>query len=63
MKPSKDFSLSHGIGIATAFELGQELGYSMPKFVSICAVGIKDNTTFGEECAEAVKERISFIAK
>ncbi len=63
LKPSKDFPSSHGIGIATAFELGQELGYSMPKFVSIYAVNIKNNSTFGEDCTEAVKERIPFIAK
>ena len=63
LKPSKDFSSSHGIGIATAFELGQRLGYSMPKFVSIYAVNIKNNLTFGEECTEAVKKRIPFIVK
>jgi len=63
LKPSKDFSSSHGIGIATAFGLGQRLGYRMPKFVSIYAVNIKDNSTFGEECTEEVKERIPFIAK
>jgi len=63
LKPSKDFSSSHGIGIATAFELGQTMGYSMPKFVSIYAVNIKDNLTFGEECTEEIKERIPFIAK
>jgi len=63
LKPAKDFSSSHGIGIATAFELGQRMGYSMPKFVSIYAVNIKNNSTFGEECTEVVKERIPFIAK
>jgi len=63
LKPSKDFSSSHGIGIATAFELGQRRGYRMPKSVSIYAVNIKDNSTFGEECTEEVKERIPFIAK
>ena len=63
LKPSKDFLSSHGIGIATAFKLGQELEYSMPKFVSIYAVNIKDNLTFGEECTEALKERIPLIAK
>ena len=63
LKPSKDFPSSHGIGIATAFKLGQELGYSMPEFVSIYAVNIKNNSTFGEECTEAVKERIPFIVR
>ena len=63
LKPAKDFSSSHGIGIATAFELGQRLGYSMPKYTSIYAVEVKDNTTFGEKCTREVKERIPFIAK
>ena len=63
LKPAMDVSSSHGIGIATAFELGQRLGYRMPKFVSIYAVEIKDNTTFGEECTQEVRERISFITK
>ena len=63
LKPAKDFSSSHGIGIATAFKLGQRLGYSMPKYTSIYAVEIKDNTSFGEKCTREVKERIPFIAK
>ena len=63
LKPSKDFSSSHGIGIATAFELGQRLGYRMPKYTSIYAVEIKDNTTFGEKCTEEVEQRIPFIVK
>ncbi len=63
LKPAKDCSSSHGIGIATAFKLGQKLGYSMPKYTSIYAVEIKDNTTFGEKCTREVKERIPFIAK
>jgi len=63
LKPAKDLSSSHGIGIATAFELGQRLGYSMPKYTSIYAVEIKDNTSFGEKCTREVKERIPFIAK
>ncbi len=63
LKPSKDFSSSHGIGIATAFELGQKLGYRIPKYISIYAVEIKDNTTFSEECTEEVEQRIPFIVK
>jgi len=63
LQPSKDISSSHGIGIATAFGLGRRLGYKMPKLVSIYAVNIKDNLTFGEECTEEVKERIPPITK
>jgi len=63
LKPAKNFSSSHSIGIATAFELGKGLGYKMPKFVSIYAVGIKDNTTFGEKCTKEVEQRMLSIVK
>ena len=63
LKPTMDFSSSHGIGIATAFKLGEGLGYRMPKHVSIYAVEIRDNTTFGEKCTEEVEVRIPFIVR
>jgi len=63
LKPAKDFTSSHGLDIATAFQLGQRLGYRMPNFISIYAVDIRDNSTFGEECTEEVEERIPFITK
>jgi hydrogenase maturation protease len=63
LKPAMDFSSSHGIDIATAFKLGEGMGYKMPKFVSIYAVEMKDNTTFGERCTEEVEEKIPFIVK
>jgi hydrogenase maturation protease len=63
LKPAMDFSSSHGIDIATAFKLGQSLGYKMPESVSLYAVETKDNTTFGERCTEEVEEKIPFIAQ
>ena len=63
LKPSKDLSSSHGIGIATAFELGQMVGYSMPRQVSIYAVNVKDNTTFGEDCTQKIEQEIPSIAE
>lgn len=63
LKPAKDFSSSHGIGIITAFKLGQELGYSMPKYTTIYAIEVKDNTTFGEQCTKEIRERIPSITK
>jgi hydrogenase maturation protease len=63
LKSAADLSSSHGMDIATAFEIGRGLGYKMPGYVSIYAVEIKDNTTFGEGCTEEVKERIPFIAQ
>ena len=63
LKPAKDFPSSHGISIATALELGQRLGYKMPKYIRLYAVEIEDNTTFGENCTDEVEERIPFITK
>jgi hydrogenase maturation protease len=63
LKPAANLSSSHGIDIATAYEIGQGLGYKMPKYISIYAVEIEDNTTFGEECTGKVEGRIPFIAE
>jgi len=63
LKPAKDFSTSHGVDIATVFELGQKAGYSVPRDISIYAVEIKDNTTFGEECTDKIREKIPAIAR
>ncbi len=63
LKPPMYFSSSHGIDIATAVELGQRVGYRMPKYISLYAVEIKDNSTFGEECTEEIEKRIPFIIK
>lgn len=63
LKPSFYFPSSHGIDIATAFKLGKSLEHKMPIHISIYAVEIMDNTTFGEKCTEEVEGRIPFIAK
>jgi len=63
LKPAAYFSSTHGIDIATAFKLGESLGYKMPKHISLYAVEIRDNTTFGEECTEEIEKRIPFITK
>jgi hydrogenase maturation protease len=62
LKPAQDFSSTHGVDIATVLELGRRLGQRLPRHISIYAVEIDDNTTFGEECTEKVKARIPFIA-
>jgi hydrogenase maturation protease len=63
LKPGVSFSSSHGVDIATAFTLGEKLGYPMPRQVTIYAVEIRDNTTLGEECTQEVEERIPFIVR
>jgi hydrogenase maturation protease len=63
LKPRSEFSSSHGLDIATAFKLGERLGYQMPEQVSIYAVEVKDNTTFGEKCTLEVAQSIPFIIR
>ena len=63
LNPAADFSSSHGIDIATAFKIGKELRCQMPQRVSIYAIEVKNNTTFGEECTEELEKRIPLIAK
>ncbi len=63
LKPTANLSSSHSIDIATAYEIGRGLGYKMPEHISIYAVEIEDNTTFGEECTGGVEGRIPFITE
>ena len=63
LKPGVTLSSSHGVDIATAFSLGERLGYPMPRQVTIYAVEIADNTTFGEKCTQEVEERIPLIVR
>ncbi len=63
LKPTMDFTSSHGISIATALELGRMMGYKMPSCVSLYAVEIKDNVTFSENCTQEVEKRVPLITK
>jgi hydrogenase maturation protease len=63
LRPGLNLSSSHGVDIATAFTLGEKLGYPMPKQVTIYAVEIRDNTTFGERCTQEVEEKIPSIVR
>jgi len=63
LKPRSDFASFHGLDVATAFKLGEKLGYPMPGQVSIYAVEVKDNTTFGEKCTPEVEQSIPFIVR
>ncbi len=51
-------SASHGIDFVTAIRLGKKFGYKMPKQIDILAIEIEDNTSFNEECTQAVKDII-----
>lgn len=64
LKPSSDFPTgSHGIDIATAFELGRLAGYKMPEQVCLYAVEVADNETFGEDCTETIEAAMPSIVE
>ena len=63
LNPATDFSSSHGVDIATAFKIGRELRCQMPRYISIYAIEVENNTTFGEECTEELEKRIPLITK
>ncbi len=58
LKNRQTLGVSHGIDFATALKTGQKLGYTMPKRIAIFAIEIEDNTSFNEECTDAVKQSI-----
>lgn len=57
------FANSHGIDLAAAFDVGRGLGYQMPGVVSIYAVNVKDNSSFGEECSADIEREVTYIAR
>jgi hydrogenase maturation protease len=57
--PNADFTSSHGMDIATAFEVGRSVGCHMPQSVSIYAVEVEDNLTFAEQCTPEVAAKVS----
>jgi len=63
LKPAGGLASSHGVGLATALELGRRLGWPVPRCVRIYAVEVRDNTTFGEECTPEVAAKIRDIAQ
>ena len=58
---TQHFSSLHGINLNTALELGRSLGFRVPRYISIYAVEVKDNSTFAEGCTEEVEARIPSI--
>ena len=54
-------SVSHGIDFMTALKLAKKFGYKMPKQIDILAIEIEDNTSFSEECTQAVRESIPIV--
>ena len=63
LKPGMDLSSSHGIDITTVFDIGKKMGYQIPRSVTIYAIEITDNTTFGKTCTPEIEKRIPVIIR
>jgi hydrogenase maturation protease len=50
------YGSAHSIGLDTALELGHQLGYDMPREVTVFAIEAEDVETFGEELSPAVAD-------
>lgn len=53
-KGGQRYGSAHSIGLATALELGNNLGYEMPDDVTVFAIEAVDVETFGEELSAPV---------
>lgn len=48
----------HDVNLATALQLGNRLGWNLPKQIDIFAIEIADTSTFSEECTTKVARAI-----
>jgi len=48
----------HDVNFATALELGNRLGLTLPKQIDMFAIEVADASTFGEECTPDVRQAI-----
>jgi hydrogenase maturation protease len=53
----------HSLSLGTVMQLGEQLGYEMPRSIRIYAVEIKDNQTMKEHCTAQVEDAIGGIVK
>lgn len=53
----------HGINLPTAIGLGKKLGFKMPRKITVYAIEVEDNTSFGERCTEKVEEAIPKVVE
>ena len=63
LNPASYYPTSHGVDIATAFKLGQKLGYKIPGHICIYAIEVADNTSFSESCTAAIEASLPSIAE
>lgn len=60
---SSGIATSHGLDMPTAFKLGEHAGYKIPQIISVYAIEVSENTTFGEKCTGEIEKRIPEIAR
>jgi hydrogenase maturation protease len=58
LSPTQHSACAHDTSLATALKLGEEIGMSMPKELTIYAIGVENVTYFGEEPTPAVARAI-----
>ena len=58
ISPTQHSACPHDTNLATALEMGQQMGLPLPKDITIFAVGVENVIYFGEEPTPAVAEAI-----
>lgn len=58
LNPCDDPLNIHLIGIRGVLDLGKKIGRDMPDSISIYAIEVADNTTFGEELTPEIQKRL-----
>jgi hydrogenase maturation protease len=58
ISPTQHSACPHDTNLATALEMGQQMGLPLPKEITIYAVGVENVVFFGEEPTPAVAEAI-----
>ena len=58
LTPGNGLINSHQINLPTAIQLGQQLGYAMPKQIDILAIEVEDITTISEQLTPAVASAV-----
>jgi hydrogenase maturation protease len=63
LKVSSPFPTAHGLDMVTAFKMGEQAGCHIPRHISIYAIEVIENDTFGEKCTEEIESKIPDIAR
>jgi len=58
LNPCDDPLNIHLIGIRGVMDLGKRMGRDMPESISIYAIEVSDNTTFGEDMTPEIRKRL-----